>query len=426
MGGLMPLQNDVSPKDEKEQRLKWITTQVRLGDIKPYEHNPRFITVERWKLLLDQMQKHGYASLIQIDTDMTIISGHQRVKAFYEEYGWNDDEIVEVRMPERKLTEREFKEHLLACNKTAGEFDYDMLAGSFPEDIMKAAGFTDEEMGKIDELNSIDELDGDEQDDAVPEVSKKIIAVEGDVFELGNHRLMCGNSTSKKDVSILITGNKIDVVYTDPPYGANFVRNRGSVKNGVKGKSIGGDGNIYSEMIGDKTTDTAKDSYDICISLCGNLIFWGAQYYAEHFPPSPGWIVWDKDTTGDHGDGELAWTSFEKPVRIFKHQWNGMIKESEMGEKRCHPTQKPIALAEWCIEKYAPDSNRVLDLFGGSGSTLIACEKLNKQCFMMELDPQYCDVIIRRYIDFMKKNDRPVKLQRNGEIISTEIFEAKV
>jgi DNA modification methylase len=128
------------------------------------------------------------------------------------------------------------------------------------------------------------------------------------------------------------------------------------------------------------------------------MIFWGGNYYADRLPASSAWLVWDKDNGQSFfADGEIAWTNQKTAVRIFKHQWNGLIKASERGEKRVHPTQKPVALAEWCFEHYSEKEDKVLDLFGGSGSTLIACEKTGRKCYMMELSPAYCDVIVSRW-----------------------------
>lgn len=214
---------------------------------------------------------------------------------------------------------------------------------------------------------------------------------------------------------------KADMVFTDPPYGVSAVGiNRGSNHlNGSLG-TIGGSkpfgtvagpekhknkiikANLYSPVIGDETTETAKKSYLCLKEFAQNLVFWGAQCYAEHLPPSQGWIVWDKNTTGNLGDGELAWTNQDRAVRIFKHTWNGLIKESEKREKRCHPTQKPAALAAWCFENYG-EPRTVLDGFLGSGSTLVACEKTNRKCYGMEIDPIYCGVILDRWEKFSGK-----------------------
>lgn len=107
--------------------------------------------------------------------------------------------------------------------------------------------------------------------------------------------------------------------------------------------------------------------------------------------------MWDKENFGFFADGELAWTNIDKPLRIIRHKWNGLIKASEHGESRVHPTQKPVALAEWTFSTFAPESRIVLDLFIGSGSTLIACERTNRDCYAMEMEPGYVDVVVARW-----------------------------
>jgi hypothetical protein len=178
----------------------------------------------------------------------------------------------------------------------------------------------------------------------------------------------------------------------------------GTIHKGMKAKPIV-EANTYAPIIGDETTATAIDSYNLCAGLnIPVMIFWGGNYYAESLPPSSCWIVWDK-VNGESffADAELAWTNQKTAVRIFKHQWNGLIKESERGQKRVHPTQKPVALANWCFDKYGSVGDKVLDLFGGSGSTLIGCQETGRCAYLMEMSPKYCDVIIKRWQEFTGK-----------------------
>jgi site-specific DNA-methyltransferase (adenine-specific)/modification methylase len=146
-------------------------------------------------------------------------------------------------------------------------------------------------------------------------------------------------------------------------------------------------------------------SYRNCVALgVPVLIFWGGNYYASTLPDSTCWLVWDKrdgTASDDHADGELAWTNQTTPVRIFHHLWRGMIKASERNERRVHPTQKPVALAEWCMNLYGEAGDNVLDLFGGSGWTVIAAERTGRTAFVMEMSEAYCDVIRRRYAAFV-------------------------
>lgn len=126
----------------------------------------------------------------------------------------------------------------------------------------------------------------------------------------------------------------------------------------------------------------------------------GGNYFADALPPSRCWLVWDKENTGTFADAELAWTNADKVVKLIRHQWSGLIKASERGEKRVHPTQKPVALAEWVIDTMAPQAETILDGFLGSGWTLIAAERKSISCIGLELSPAYVDVAIKRWQDF--------------------------
>lgn len=254
---------------------------------------------------------------------------------------------------------------------------------------------------------------GEDDEDEIPEVKKSRVKL-GQIWQLGSHRLLCGSATKIDDVERLIGGETVEMVFTDPPYGIDVVNVNTSTVGGSKAFGTVGAKNgsckriikagVYRPIIGDSTTETAISAYKICEGLgIKVLCFWGANYYASALPDKKKWIFWDKETTGNFSDGELAWTSLEGRVQRFKHTWNGLIKESERGERRVHPTQKPVALAEWCFEQLNPKGSSVLDLFGGSGSTLIACEKTKRKCLMMELDPYYCTVIIERWEAFSGK-----------------------
>jgi len=226
----------------------------------------------------------------------------------------------------------------------------------------------------------------------------------GNLILKSRHRVMCGDSTMIDDVEKLMNGEKADMVFTDPPYGINEETDRAFASPTRKAK-----GNTFDKIIGDNSTNTAIDCYNLCEGLkIPIMVFWGANYYCHSLPESANWLVWDKredDKERDmNSDCELAWVkSKANSVRIFRHKWKGMIKASEHGQGRVHPTQKPIALAEWCFNEYRKDAKSVLDLFGGSGSTLIACEKTGRKCFMLELSEQYVDVIMARWEKFTGK-----------------------
>ena len=237
---------------------------------------------------------------------------------------------------------------------------------------------------------------------------------EYDESEIHSPRLICGDSTDVNVIDRLMNGVKADMVMTDAPYGINVVNDSGKVgadnlaKNGV-----------YAPVIGDDTTETAQQAYDILSQICDKLILWGGNYFLDFLPSSDGWLIWDK--RGESGirnnfaDGEMAWCSFHTPARIYHQLWNGMIREGEH-EKRVHPTQKPIRMLSEILKDFSKEKEVIVDVFGGSGSTLIACEQLNRRCFMAELDPKYVSVILQRYINFVG-SDKDVFLIKDGEKI---------
>ncbi len=233
----------------------------------------------------------------------------------------------------------------------------------------------------------------------------------GEIISLGRHRLMCGDATKSEDVHRLVGSERVDLVLTDPPYG---------MKRQHKDGAMGGKchprtaklrvevelerGRPYPHIIGDDTSDTARLHYPIARTLCSRLIFWGGQYFADFLPVSGGWIFWDKRTgKNDFSDGELAWCSFGKRVRKYTQTWNGVCMggsyklNARNKTARIHPTQKPVELHAQILSDFSREGDTILDCFGGSGTTLIACEITNRKCLMMELSPDYCDVIKARY-----------------------------
>jgi hypothetical protein len=226
-------------------------------------------------------------------------------------------------------------------------------------------------------------------------------------------------------------GVKAKLLLTDPPYGISVVSidkkvggdkpfgSKGKVGYGQKGKNKILDCNEYAPIIGDDTTDTARANYDVALTCTENQIIFGGNYFTDFLPPSRCWIVWDKQNTGNFADAELAWTSFDKGVRLYHFLWNGLCREGSReveGKTRVHPTQKPVGMLADILKDFSEENDSILDCFGGSGSTLIACEQLNRKCYMCELDPHYIDVIIQRYIN-LKGTDEDVFLIRDGEEI---------
>lgn len=374
--------------------------EINIKQIIPYDKNPRKNN-EAVDPVAESIKEFGFKVPIVVDKNNVIITGHTRYKAAKKLKMKTVPCIVAD-----DLTEEQAKAFRLADNKVGeiAEWDTDLLRMELDDilDIdMDLFGFDlidDEE----DENAEVVEDNYNEETPAEPKAKL------GDIYQLGRHRLMCGDSTSVTDVEKLIDGNKIDLVLTDPPYGIDI----------VKGNSVGGCGqthfgcagggkivktNKYIPIKGDDTTKTAQMNYAIISQRSDNQIIFGGNYFTDFLPPRACWIVWDKENTGNFADVELAWTSFNKAAKLYKWLWNGLCRKGDRsieGKTRVHPTQKPVGLIGEILKDFSKDNELVLDCFGGSGSTLIACEQLNRKCYMMEFEPHYIDVIIARWEQF--------------------------
>lgn len=218
----------------------------------------------------------------------------------------------------------------------------------------------------------------------------------GDVWRVGPHLVACCDSTDRAMVQRLVAERKVGMVWADPPYG---IKAASSYADGTVHKGMLARRSKHADIAGDDSTETARRSSALYLELYNEAvhIWWGANHYADALPPSSCWIVWDKENPGaQFADGELAWCNEDLAIRIFKHQWMGLQKDSERGERRVHPTQKPIALAVWAFEKYGDPGDLILDPFLGSGPSLKAAHQLGdgRTVVAFELSPHYVDHIL--------------------------------
>ena len=383
---------------------------VKLSEVKLNPNNPRLIKDEKFLKLVQSIKDFPEMLDIRpivVNQDMIILGGNMRYKAC-KEAGLKEVPIIVT-----DLTEEQQREFLIKDNTSGGEWDFEMLANEWDVEQL-------EDWGLDIPSFEVENLEAEEDDFEVPADGIETDIVLGDLFEIGEHRLLCGDSTDSDAVAKLMNGSKADMVFTDPPYGIKIV-NSASKKVGGGGLTkfkgqIGGSNFVeakqYSEIIGDDTTDTARDFYNTCISLgMENFIIWGGNYFTDFLTPSMCWIVWDKENTGNFADVELAWTSFDKGAKLYKWLWNGMSRKGARdieGKTRVHPTQKPVGLFGDIFNDFKFEI--CFDGFLGSGSTMVASHQLKRKCYGMELDPKYCQVIIDR----MKKLDPTLIIKRNG------------
>jgi len=373
-------------------------TKVKIHDIKSNAENPRFINDSKFKKLVKSIKEFPEMldlRPIVVDEDMVILGGNMRHKACIEAG------IKEIPITIAKgLTDNQKKEFIIKDNVGFGEWDWDILEDWNTDDLNDWGLDTPEDW---DEVLEAEEDNYTEPDDL------KVDVVLGDLIEIGEHRLLCGDSTDADQVAKLMNGEKADMVFTDPPYGINEKGDRSKRGGLAKGNNL--------PDFKDDTIQYAIDAFnnpqnkDIPIQ-----VWFGANYYCHNLPQGNNWLVWDKRVEekqrDTQSDCELAWVKSRfNSVRIFRHLWKGMMKDSERGVKRVHATQKPIALIDWCIKEYAPDIKLIIDYFTGGGSTMVASHQLKKKCYGMELDPKYCQVIIDRMI----KLDDTLKIKINGK-----------
>jgi len=360
--------------------------QTPVDQLIPYVNNSRKHSDEQVAQIAASIKEFGWTNPILVDGEKGIIAGHGRLMAA-RKLGMEEVPVIEL----SHLSDTQRKALIIADNKLAMNAEWDnelltielneLLADDFALEIL---GFDKDELAALLEPEVVEGLT---DEDDVPELPEEPKTKLGDIYKLGNHRLMCGDSTFIDDVEKLMQGTYPDLVHTDPPYGMNAVSKSSVLKKNYK-----------TDILGDDTPDVAKDAFNLIFGLYPDAkhIWWGANYYCSVLPDSECWLVWDKDNgQSDQTDCELAWANFRSVVRQF-------TKSSEK-KNRVHPTQKPVALMEWIIKRFKLSSKTIADYFGGSGSTLIAAEKNGIQAFIMEFDPKFCDVIVKRWEDFTGK-----------------------
>lgn len=359
---------------------------IQIDALIPYARNSRTHNDAQVAQIAASIKEFGFTNPVLIDAGGGIIAGHGRVLAA-RKLGLSEVPCIRL----SHLTAIQARALVIADNKLAmnAGWDNDMLALEFAEltDMgfdLDLTGFTADEIAA---LTPEVVPEGLTDEDDVPDVPVDPVTRVGDVWLLGKHRLMCGDSTVLDDIERLMAGTAPDCIHTDPPYGMNAVSKSSVLKKNYK-----------HDILGDDTPDVAKDAFRLIYNLWPDAkqIWWGANYYCSVLPDSECWLVWDKDNgQSDQTDCELAWANFRSVVRQFT-----MASEKK---NRVHPTQKPVALMEWILRRFKLSVKTIADFFGGSGSTLIAAEKHGVQAFIMEFDPKFCDVIIKRWMNFTGK-----------------------
>ena len=399
---------------EFEPEIKWRSP----DSLTPYVNNNKQHPTEQIDKVASSIAEFGFDQPIVVDEKDVIIKGHARREAALR-LGLDRIPVV-VR---DDLSEAQKKASRIADNKTAiSDFDEEALAAELAileemEYDLTLTGFDESELDELLQRESGGHDESGADEDEVPDVEEVEPRCKlGEVWQLGRHRLGCFDSTDIELVRRLLGDRKVDMVWADPLYGVKIVSAEegfgttngskpfgkvGTIHKGMKAKPIV-EANSYAPIIGDDTIETAVKAYKLAVQLFTKAVhvWWGGNYYAHALPPSSCWIVWDKDNGESFfADAELAWTNQKTAVRLFKHMWNGLMKESERGEKRVHPTQKPRSLFVWTASKYGNPGDVVFDPFVGSGISFLGCEELNddRTVFGIELSPHYVEITMQRF-----------------------------
>lgn len=413
----------------KPKKLQWSTEPRRVGDLKLLDFNPRKISEEQKQKLRESLEKFGLVEIPALDFDNVVISGNQRTGILKLTEG--DDHVIDVRVPNRKLTELELKEYNLTANTHAGEFDIDSLLENFSELNLDDFGID------IPEPEDVLELDVEEDEYNMPAVGGvKTDIVEGDLIEIGPHRLLCGDSTQTDTFKkLLLPDELVDLVVTDPPYNVNYEGGTGlKIKNDNMEDSKfyqflydfysalnsfvkpGGVWYVWhADSEGANFRQAMKDA-GITVRQCliwvkNSLVLGRQDYHWKHEPCLEASTPTEEELIKTHepclygwkdGAGHL-WRNDRTQTTILEYE-----KPSKNAE---HPTMKPVPLISYQVKNNSRPGQVVADAFGGSGTTMVAAHELGRVARLVEFDPKYCQVIVDR----MMKLDSSLKIKRNGK-----------
>jgi ParB family chromosome partitioning protein len=392
--------------------ITWHTETRKLSDLIPADYNPRKISEQQAEKLKKSLDTFGYVETVDINLDNTVIGGHQRLKALAD-LGYDE---IDVRVPDRQLTKKEEQTLNVSLNKITGEFDNEKLVMIEPN-VLEDAGFEPDELNEIFPVEETAIVE-----DELPELEEiEPKAKLGDLYQLGRHRLLCGDCTVKENVELLMDGKKADMVLTDPPYNlAGETKIFGASDKRACYKKL-------QESSWDKNFDPQKmlDIIKIFVAENSSIYIFTSHflfgeifsYCKDNFTFSD-WCCWVKPNPMP-SLAKRHWT-WNTELIVYatngKHTFNfpenghalqGWIMNRPSHET-IHPTEKPNNVCAHAILHSSLKNNIVLDLFLGSGSTLMACEQTDRICYGMEIDPMYCDIIIARWEKFT--NEKASKL----------------
>jgi DNA modification methylase len=392
---------------------------VKISEVKVNPNNPRLIKDEKFAKLVQSIKDLPQMLAIRpivVNTDMVVLGGNMRLKAC-KEAGMKEVPIIIA----DNLTEDQQREFLIKDNVSGGEWDWAILQNDWDTEQLDSWGLD------VPNFEPEQELEAVEDDYEVPDEIQTDIVL-GDLFEIGEHRLLCGDSTDSDAVAKLMNGQKADMVFTDPPYNANY-KSRGEnelLRKGIKNDNMSSDD--FEKFIKGFTSTCLLNIKDgASLYFCCN---WKDSYPRFYFNLQEAGINISANIVWNKGSGGMGWQDYRYQYEFIiygfklgaKHSWYGGRTETDVWDigrdnrtDYKHPTQKPIAIPTKAINNSSKSGDLVMELFTGSGSTMVAAHQLKRKCYGMELDPKYCQVILDRMI----KLDPTLTIKRNGEPYKT-------
>jgi DNA modification methylase len=395
-----------------------LVKQLPVADLKEYGQNSRTHSTLQVGQIAESIKAFGWTNPLLVDESRVLIAGHGRLAAA-KLLGLAEVPCIEI----AGLSEDKRRALVIADNKLALNAGWDDAALASEIALLNSAGFDLDLLGfTAAEMNKLQDFDfgGDSDPDEVPPVPDDPTSAPGDLWLLGKHRVMCGDSTSIDAVEALMAGAKADMVFTSPPYNADAKAGQGDIFNGKKSVKLYSDG--YSDKLpSSEYVDFAASVLEVCFAVTDGFIFWNVSYNAKsrfeyiqqisgRLPYLVEQICWKKSSTIPFkGSLMRDWepvflfSTNKQPVAVKEVTSNFWQISNTGAQAENHKACFPVALPEKGISIVANNTGLVFDPFGGSGSTLIACEKTGREARLMELDPKYVDVIVRRWQAFTGK-----------------------
>lgn len=411
-----------------KKKLVWRTEKRGVNELLPYERNPRQITDKQLEALKRSLKMFNLVELPAVDADGRIVAGHQRIKAL--QLLGRGEEVIEVRVPNRKLTKNEFERYLVTSNAVGGDWDFSKLK-SFDIDLLLDIGFDETDLAGIWDDNLETEDDGFDIEKELAKIKKPKTKL-GDLYRLGSHRLICGDATNSEVLKKIVGKEKVSMIYSDPVYNLGV-----DYDKGIGGKQSYG-GAVVDKRTPKEYREFLKQSMEAALTVArpdAHVFYWNDEsqiglvqslfdelgiqnkrvcmWIKNGHNPTPG-VAFNKcyepciygtrgrpylakgiDSLNEVFNKEL--TTGNRLIDDILDLLNIWLVKRMAGQDYQHATAKPPTLHEKAIRRCTRPGDLILDSFGGAGSTLVAADQLKRRSVLVELEPVFCDLIIKRY-----------------------------